>query len=875
MGQAKRLAFIGLILLLGCSFNGHAGQSSLARSSDLLVHGDYKAAIPAFQSLLRKDPANHDAALGLLTAELETGQYSNAESTARDFLAKTPGDPAVRNLLAEALLSTGRLVEAQKEFESAVQSGKDIDWLRATFGRARALKAQGKDDEAQSTVRQFISFYNTNQPRSAPELTVIARGMHLLEKYEDANNLFIDARKADKDFVEALVGQGELLQEKYQYGDAAASFGDALKINPNLPEAHYGMAECKRLDSSSDTQLALSNALLVNPNYVDAINMFASSQLEDDKPDQAGDTATRALKINPNSTGAMAIQASIAYLKDRKPELDEKIRQDLSINPHDGMLYDTLAHFAIMNRRYKDAVEFERHAVELSPHLWSAWTELGIELLRIGQEAEGRSELEKAFASDRYNVWAKNTLDLLDSMRDYSETVRGPFLIKCEGRDAASVAPYAADLLDEAYKTLSAKYKFTPQGPITVEIFPNHADFAVRSLGLPGLGALGVCFGQVIAMDGPSARDAGHFNWGSTLWHEFTHVITLEMTDHRIPRWFSEGLSVYEERHAMPGWGERWSFEMTDAFKKGQFVKIEDLDAAFTRPNTPNQVQIAYFQASLVCDFVEKKFGFDSILRMLGLYREGASTPDVFQRALGMTFAQFDSDFNEFLKAQADPLATVLAAGPDSISGPSVTKEALQARIAKNPDDYFAHLKLASVLKSEHDSDHAIAEYLRAEQLFPFYAGPGNPYIELADLYKAAGDKEKEAGTLFALTQVDDTSSDALKRLADIRLGSGDRKSALAALRACFFINPYDPALHKLAGDAYLDEGDRLAAVGEFQIEVALKPADEATAHYDLARAFLAAGKLKEAKTEVLRSLELAPEFDKAQELFLKLRENN
>ncbi|HEY6330463.1 MAG TPA: tetratricopeptide repeat protein [Blastocatellia bacterium] len=874
MGQAKRLVFIGLVSLLGCSFNGR-GQSPLAHADDLMAHGDYKGAVSAFQSLLQKDPANHEAACGLLTADLETGAYTNAESTARDFLAKNPGDAAVRNLLAKALLSTGRLAEAQKEFESAVQSGKGADWLRATLGRAQTLKAEGREDEAQSTVRQFISYYNTNQPHSAPELTVIAKGMHLLEKYEDANNLYIDARKADKDFVEALVGQGELLQEKYQYGDAAASFADALKINPNLPEAHYGIAECKRLDSSTDTEQALSNALLVNPNYVDAINMFAASQLESDKPDQSADTAARALKVNPNSTGAIAIQASIAYLKDRKPELDEKVHQDLAINPHDGMLYDTLAHFAIMNRRYKDAVEFERHAVELSPHLWSAWTELGIELLRIGQEGEGRSELEKAFASDRYNVWAKNTLDLLDSMRDYAETVRGPFLIKSEGKDAASVAPYAADLLDEAYKTLSAKYKFAPRGPITVEIFPNHADFAVRSLGLPGLGALGVCFGQVIAMDGPSARDVGHFNWGSTLWHEFTHVITLEMTDHRIPRWFSEGLSVYEERHARPGWGERWSLEMASAFKVGQFVKIEDLDAAFTQPKSPNQVQIAYFQASLVCDFVEKKFGFDAILRMLGLYREGASTPDVFQRALGMSFAQFDTAFSEFLKAQAGRLVTALGAGPDSISSPSVTKEVLQARLAKKPDDYFAHLKLASLLKSEHDSEHAIAEYLRAEQLFPFYVGPGNPYTELADLYKAAGDKEKEAGELSALSGVDDTSNDGLKRLADLRLGSGDRKAALEALQSCFYINPYDPALHKLAGDAYLEEGNSKSAVAEFQIEVALKPPDEASAHYDLARAFLAAGKAKEAKSEVLRSLELAPEFDKAQELLLKLRENN
>src|SRR5262249_25158752 len=101
------------------------------------------------------------------------------------------------------------------------------------------------------------------------------------------------------------------------------------------------------------------------------------------------------------------------------------------------------------------------------------------------------------------------------------------FVIKTSPRETGALAVYAADLIEEAHKKLTAKYKFTPKGPIAVEIFENHDDFAVKALGLPGLGALGVCFGQTIAMDSPSAREKGEFNWGGTLWHEFTHVITL------------------------------------------------------------------------------------------------------------------------------------------------------------------------------------------------------------------------------------------------------------------------------------------------------------------------------------------------------------
>ena len=72
----------------------------------------------------------------------------------------------------------------------------------------------------------------------------------------------------------------------------------------------------------------------------------------------------------------------------------------------------------------------------------------------------------------------------------------------------------------------------------------SHADFAVRTVGLPGLGALGVTFGTVVAMDSPSGRKPGSFNWATTLWHEMDHVFVLTATHNRVPRWFAEGLAV-------------------------------------------------------------------------------------------------------------------------------------------------------------------------------------------------------------------------------------------------------------------------------------------------------------------------------------------
>jgi tetratricopeptide (TPR) repeat protein len=377
-------------------------------------------------------------------------------------------------------------------------------------------------------------------------------------------------------------------------------------------------------------------------------------------------------------------------------------------------------------------------------------------------------------------------------------------------------------------------------------------------------------------MDSPSARATGEFNWGSTLWHEFMHVISLQITNHRIPRWFSEGLSVFEERKARQGWGDNWSLERLKAYTSGRFVKMEDLDAAFTRPKTPDGVGLAYFQASLVCDFIEEKHGFEAILRMLALYKEGAKTADVFKRALNASLQDFDKAFNDYLREKTAPYVEAIGAGPMQTPGSEPpSKEALIAILKARPNDYFAHLRLGAAYKSEANADQALEHLKRASQLFPFYAGPGNPYALMAEIYEARGQKAETAAALESLVKRNETNVEAIAKLARLKMSLNDPKGAIEWLDRSFYVQPFDQSLHKLAGDVYLEQGNASAAAREYRVRLSLAPPDKAEAHYDLARALAAGGNTQEARREVLRSLEVAPGFDKAQELLLKLRGGN
>jgi cellulose synthase operon protein C len=793
-----------------------------------------------------------------LKSLIETGHYPEAEAAARKSQS--------HHELAEVLAITGRYAEAIAEFERAAKESTPKQALESDLRRAELLELTGQEPQARSIYQSFVKYYTDNNPQSAFELTLIARALVHLERYQDANDMYRAAIEIDSNYVEAQLAAGELFTKKYNYADATEFLNDALKLNPNSARAYLDIALNKRNDGGEEVITALNRALTINPNYVAALNFKAALALDAGQFETATTELDKALKINDHSLEAHSLRAAMFYLQDR--DYEPEVAATLAIGPRYGEVYNTLAHYATITRRSEQAAAFARRAIELSPRLWDAHLTLGMSLLRLGQMEAGRAAVEKAFTGDPFNVWAKNTLDLLDSMDSFRETKRGPFVIKASAQESDLLGPYAASLLEEAAAKLTAKYRFTPKGPITVEIFQNHEDFAVRALGIPGLGALGVCFGPVIAQDSPSARQAGEFNWGSTLWHEYTHVITLQMTDYRIPRWFSEGLSVYEERRARPGWGDDWNALFVRSFADGRWFKIADLDAAFLRPRTAQDLPIAYFEASQICEFIVDQFGFDAILNMLALYRDKAHTPDILRQVLKSSESDFDREFNAYITAKARPWEEALSTEANLAA--SLTKEEVVKQLATR-DTFALRIRAAELFAADGDLQTAATHYIRALELFPYATGRGNAYKPLAKLLEQKGDAAQAAVILDKLVKTDENDLEALKNIARIRLSLGQRQQALDALEASFFISPFDYKLHTQAGELSLELKNFSQALSEFQAALALQPPNLAEANYNVATAYHALGRQPEAKRAVLRALEAAPRYEKAQELLLQI----
>ena len=474
-----------------------------------------------------------------------------------------------------------------------------------------------------------------------------------------------------------------------------------------------------------------------------------------------------------------------------------------------------------------------------------------------------------SFAGDPYNVWVKNTLDLLDTFRGYQTRRSESFELFIVEGEAATLTPYVEALASEALVQLTGRYGFMPELPIRIEVYASHADFSVRTVGLAGLGALGVCFGNVLALDSPSARPVGAFNWGSTLWHELAHTITLGMTEHRVPRWLTEGLSVYEERRARPGWGDDLSLQFLAAFKAEQLLPIAELNDGFVRPSNPQQVGLSYYQASLVVEMIERDHGFEALLALLEGYRQRRSTSRLFVDVLGVDLEPFDARFEEYLRERfGKPLATIhMREAPQR----TPSRAQLVSWADERPDDFIAQLSAGRALFRAKDKQRARAYLARASRLFPDYAEADGPHWLLAQIHRDSGDAAGAIQELERQVGLNENHLEAHLLLADLLEQKKRSTRAAAVLEAAIYIDPFSSELHeRIARLAEATDRPERAVVAR-QTLVDLDPVDLPEAFYRLALAKRNAGDGAGARLAVLRALELAPRFQRAQRLLLEL----
>ncbi len=844
-------------------------DESLQKANKLFQQGEYSKAIAQYEKAVKNNNLAFKAHLGLAQVFIEKGEYTKAEAASKNALKISPEHPDALNISGDILKLKGSYEKAKSNYQRALQI--DANHLPARLNLGIMQWEWGEKELARQTLQYFISYYRSHSNLSAADLNIIAQACIYLDRFRDANDLFYEATKADTQLWQAYIPWGNLFLSKYNLPDATGVFEDALKINPNAAEAHSGLARCWRHNNFEQASQTANKALSINSNLSEAVNLLAEMEIVMGNFETALEKLEAPLQINPNSLSTRTLRALCFYfLKDDNKFANEE-SLILSINPKYGDLYYELAETLAKRYLFKESVDFYQKALALDPEHWAARAGLGTSFSRLGKEAAGKEELEKAFAKDPYNKHVGNLLRLFDEFPQYKTHETQNFTLRIHEKDDTILSKYAIALAEESYSDLKNKYATKNADPFILEIFPEHDDFAVRCFGMPGAQAfLGICFGNVVAMDSPRARTKGDFVWGETLWHELVHVSHLRLTNNRIPRWLAEGIAVYETSTAKPHWSMHLDLPFIMAFNDERVLPLKDLDSGFNRPTSPGQVMLSYFQASKVVEFIVKKYGQQKLLQTFPLYKSGMNTEEVVKKVFAKNIQVIDEEFKQYIKQIYNLDALDLNFNPHELKANSDDLENyLSKKLAENANNPFLNFQFGVYYKKEKVYDKAITYLQKAKELFPMYVEPENPYKHLAEIYLETGQKSKAVEELTLLTSLNGKDLGMLNLLAKISAETKNYSDTIEALNKIIYITPFDSDVHDKLASAYLAEKQYEKAISELQIHLLTEPQDLAGAHCELASAYLQAGRKSDAKISALAALEIAPNYDRAQEILL------
>ena len=692
-----------------------------------------------------------------------------------------------------------------------------------------------------------------------PSPALRAEAAWALGDIQMANALFRSATTASPGDDAVRARWGELFLSTYQVRDAEALFAQALEINVDNVAAKLGLARVALGRFEARAKRIVDSVLAGDPDNVEANLLAARLALEVGDNERARQSLRSPLDAEDVllRLEGMALAAAIDHLDGSAPSAWET--RALEIHPGYGELFETIAHFYIITRRYTEAIAQLERAVAIDPELWSAHATLGINLLRVNRFDDGRRTLAKAHDGDPYNVEVVNTLRLLDSVDGWEVLADDDVIMRIHPDESGALAGYVKRLVTGAVATVGERYGFVPDYPVVVELYPRHQDFAVRTSGLPGIGVLGVAFGDVVLMDSPSARSVVEgFDWASALWHEVAHVVTLGATNNLVSRWFSEGVSVYEEWQTGPSrfqgadtakGAARYRavpIGVVEAHREAEMLPVALLDEGFIRPTYPGQIMVSYNQAGLVCEFIAQAYGQAALSRILVAYRDGKDTVGALEAALDTPHHAVDEAFEAYLDdrfAGVDPAAYEVAME--------------EAMAAASKDDWVVAAEAAR---------GAIAAY-------PNAAGNPSPYPILAKAEMGLGNQAAAVDVLIEYWRAGGRSPGALARLADALDDAQRHEDALAVRRSLALTLPLTIETRTRLGDDLLAAGKPREALQEYLAVQSLKPHDAADAHYRLARAYHRLNESEDARRHLLFALEIAPRFQDALSLLLEINQ--
>jgi tetratricopeptide (TPR) repeat protein len=839
----------------------HCAAAELTAAQQQLLSGDYAGCIATATSILKESPDDEDWTFLLCQALQSVGEYPRALEVMTNALAKEPRSLALRWLARDVLLSNGQTAAAGKVVQ---------DILRQVAARTWAY-------------REAPSLVNYGQ-------ALLASGM---DPKRVLDELFSNARKLEPNLREVYLAEGDLALDKSDFALAAKRFQEGLKRIPDDPDLHFGLARAYAPSDSALMAGEIEAALARNSNHVGCLLLLVDHTIDAEDYAGADELLDRIRAINPHEPQAWAYAAVLAHLRNQ-PEAEQAARAHaLKFWTNNPAVDHEIGRKLSQDYRFTEGATHQRQALAFDRDFLPAKAQLAQDLLRLGEETEGWKLIEEVQRRDGYDVEAYNLSTLHQSIEKFATLIYRGFIVRMSTNEAAIYGQRVVELLDRAKTNLCAKYGFEIKTPVTVEIFPQQKDFAVRTFGMPGNpGYLGVCFGSVITANSPATHPGHAVNWESVLWHEFCHVVTLQMTRNKMPRWLSEGISVYEENQADASWGHHIDPHYREMLLGDDLTPVSKLSAAFISPPSELHLQFAYLESSLVVEFIVQRFGLEHLSAILKDLGKGLEINKSIQDHT-VPMEAFERDFVEFAHNKAEqvgpglgwekPVLETSAAttpGRGRRRGSSAPRrvpldDAAWAVWAKDrPANFYVLQRNAEQAAEEKNWPDARAASEKLLSLYPDFTGEDSVYRILAAACRNLGDTNTERKVLSRFVELDNEAPDACMRLMELGEAAGDWPSVMLNADRYIAVNPLVAPPYKFMAKAAAAAGDTTREISAWRALLELDLSDPARVHFRLAQ-LLAKTQPAEARRHVLQSLEEAPRYPAALQLLLDIGNTN
>ena len=686
------------------------------------------------------------------------------------------------------------------------------------------------------------------------------------------DKVFAVVLKMDPAAREPMVAAGELALRKNDFALAARKYQAALRVFPEDADIRFGLALAFATGDRAAMGENLEAALSVNPNHVPSLLRMADQRIDAEKYDDAHDLLDRAGKTNPNRPELHAYRAVLAHLKNDPAAESTARTAALEFWPTNPLPDHLIGRKLSQKYRFAEGAAHQRQALVFDPDYLPAKSQLASDLLRLGEEDEGWQLAATVQSDDAYDVSAFNLMTLRDAMTaDFTTLKNDDFVVRMKASEAAIYGPRVLDLLGEAREKLGSKYGVSVTRPTIVEIFPQQKDFGVRTFGMPdNPGFLGVCFGRVVTAVSPAANQGRAINWESVLWHEFCHTVTLQATNNKMPRWLSEGISVYEERQADSAWGERMDPDYRGKILTGKLTPIASMSSAFLTPPTPGDLQFAYYQASMVVEYIITRYGADSLKSVLKDLGQGIPINETLAKYTA-PLETLERGFTQYARDLAEKLGPALNWDkPDPMLLLPGAEGELAAWSRARPENYWMLLREADQLIESKQYAEAKIPLQTLLDRSPSLTGSDSALAQLATVHRQLGETQAERTVLTRLTAIDDAAPEANLRLATLAAEANDWPLAERQARRALAVNPLIAAPWRTLAQAAEKSGNFSAAISAWRTLLQLDPPNPAEVHYQLARLLHQSGSAG-ARRQVLMALEETPQHRAALKLLQEI----